>query len=249
MRWNTALRGLAAGLSVASGLVCATGLQVAPTGLEFTPSSPAQGLWLTNTGDRELHAQVRAFHWTQANGKDELTSTQALVVSPPMLDLQPGGRQLVRVIRTGGPAATGASEEAFRVVVDELPLPGEQQDTGVQYVLRYSIPVFVGPANPPDAAAVGTALHWTFAHTDGQIALQVQNSGTRHAQLANLSLIPATGAALEVSAGLLGYVLPGMTMRWLLQVTEQQIGAGTKLEVRINGKPVDQAIPLGDLPR
>lgn len=249
MRWNTALRGLAAGLVVACcNPLGATGLQVAPIGLEFTPAKPAQGLWLTNTGDRALHAQVRVFHWTQADGKDELASTQALVVSPPMLDLPPGHRQLVRVIRTGGPAG-GGSEEAFRVVVDELPQAGESQNTGVQYVLRYSIPVFVGPANPPDAAAVGAALRWSFVRRDGQLALQVRNTGTRHAQLANLSLRPTTGPVIEVSGGLLGYVLPGMTMHWPLRAPEKQLGAGTKFEVRINGKLVDQATPLGDLPR
>jgi fimbrial chaperone protein len=250
MRWKTALGGLTAGLSViCCGPAGATGLQVAPIGLELTPASPTQGLWLTNTGDRELHAQVRVFHWIQVDGKDELASTQALVVSPPMLDLQPGGRQLVRVIRTGGPAAAGASEDAFRVWVDELPQPGEQQNSGVQYVLRYSIPVFVGPVNPPDAVSVATALHWSFARANEQVALQVQNTGTYHAQIANLSLVPSIGAMTEVSSGLLGYVLPGMTMRWPLQVPPNQITAGTTLKVRINGKPIDQAIPVGELPR
>ena len=54
MHLQTALRLLIAGLLVACSPVGASGLQVAPIGLEFTPASPAQGLWLTNTGEREL---------------------------------------------------------------------------------------------------------------------------------------------------------------------------------------------------
>jgi fimbrial chaperone protein len=242
-------RALFAGLLVACGQVGASGLQVAPIGLEFTPASPAQGLWLTNTGDRELHAQVRVFHWTQADGKNELAPTQALVASPPMLNLQPGARQLVRVVRTGGSGAAGGGEDAFRVLVDELPQAAQAESSGLQYVLRYSVPVFVGPAAPPDEAAVGAALHWSFVRDGAQLMLAVHNDGTRHAQLSEVSLVPPVGDAVVVSPGLLGYALPGMTMRWPLTPPADRAGAGMKLKARINGKPVDQAFAVGDLPR
>jgi len=144
---------LLAGLLAAATPAAASGLQIAPTGLQIAPGGPAQALWLTNTGDRELRAQVRAYRWSQANGKDDLEATQALVASPPMLNIPAGGRQLVRVIRTGQDAAAG--EQAFRLLVDELP-QGAATTTGVQYVLRYSVPVFVGAA-PASAAA----LQWS----------------------------------------------------------------------------------------
>src|SRR5690348_17457070 len=81
------LRGLAAALLIACGPACASGLQVAPVGLEFAPGGTAQGVWLTNTGNDLLRAQVRVFHWTQADGQDVLTPAQGLVASPPMLNL------------------------------------------------------------------------------------------------------------------------------------------------------------------
>jgi fimbrial chaperone protein len=246
-RWLT--RGLlAAGLAMAYGMAGASGLQVAPTGLEFLPSSsPAQGLWLTNTGDQPLHAQVRVFHWTQVDGKDVLTRTQALAASPPMLTLAPGAQQMVRVIRLGAPETSG--EDAYRLLVDELPQPGQQKQTGVRYVLRYSIPVFVEPANPPDAAAIAAALRWSLVREGASIALQAQNTGAVHAQIADVSLLPPGGTSITVSAGLLGYVLPGMTMRWSLKVSASRLPSGTQLKGEINGKPVEQAFAVGDLPR
>ncbi|MBS0432871.1 MAG: molecular chaperone [Proteobacteria bacterium] len=239
---------LAAGLAMACGMAGASGLQVAPVGLEFLPSSsPALGLWLTNTGAEPLHAQVRVFHWTQADGKDVLTPTQALVASPPMLSVAPGAQQMVRVIRLG--EKTAAGEDAYRLLVDELPQPEQQKQTGVRYVLRYSVPVFVEPAVPPDAAAIAAALRWSLVRDGDGIALQARNAGATHAQLSDASLLPPGGAAITLSAGLLGYVLPGMTMRWSLRLSAAQLPSGTQLKVAINGKPVEQAFAVDDLPR
>src|SRR5512146_2569858 len=124
---HSVLRGLAAALLIACGSAGASGLQVAPVGLEFAPGSTAQGVWLTNTGNDLLRAQVRVYHWTQSDGKDVLTPAQGLVASPPMLNLQPGAQQLVRVIRTGAPA--GPNEDAYRLLIDELPQPEKEEKT------------------------------------------------------------------------------------------------------------------------
>ncbi|NCT66477.1 MAG: molecular chaperone [Rhodanobacteraceae bacterium] len=248
MRSKLAIRGLAAALSLACSPAGASGLQVAPIGLEFAPASPAQGLWLTNTGDKPLHAQTRVFHWTQANGKDELTATQAMLTSPPMLDLAPGGRQLVRVIRTGAAATVG--EDAFRVLVDELPQPDPQrQASSVEYVLRYSIPVFVGGAPPVAGAAAASTLQASFERGSDGLALVVHNAGARHVQLSNVSLLGADGHEQLLSAGLLGYVLPGMTMRWPLPAPAGAFDAGVRLKARINGEAVEQTIAVSALPR
>ena len=153
---HTLPRGFALACLLAAAFdASASGLQIAPTSLTIATGGPAQGLWLTNTGERELRAQVRAYHWSQSTGKDQLDPTQAIVASPPMLSIPPGGRQLVRVIRTGQDAQA-SGEQAFRLLVDELPLGGEDKQSGVQYVLRYSVPVFVGTSGTP-------TLQWSGA--------------------------------------------------------------------------------------
>lgn len=239
---------LLAGMAAICGSAGASGLQVAPVGLEFRPSDPAQGLWLTNTGQESLHAQVRVFHWIQTNGKDELAPTQTLVASPPMLTLAPGARQMIRVIRLGNTNA-GATEDAYRLLVDELPQTTPQQQIGVHYVLRYSVPVFVNPATAPDAQAAAASLHWSLVNGNDGPALQIYNAGSVHAQISEVSLSDSTGAETMVNAGLLGYVLPGMTMRWPLKTVSEQLRSGIRLKAVINGKPVEQTLALGGLPR
>lgn len=249
MRKRLLPRGLlAAALVAVCSVAGAASLQVAPIGLEFLPSDSAQGLWLTNTGGDRLRAQVRVFQWSQVDGEDVLTPTQALAASPPMLSLEPSAQQLVRVVRLDTPGPSGG-EQAYRLLVDELPQPDSAKQSGVRYVLRYSIPVFVAPAPPPDAATVAETLHWSLVQDGDGIALQARNSGAFHAQLSQVSLLPPGGTSIELTAGLLGYVLPGKTRRWPLKQTTAQLPPGTRLKVSINGKAVDQTFAIDALPR
>lgn len=216
----------------------ASGLQIAPTSLALAPAGPAQALWLTNTGDHELRAQVRAFHWSQASGHDELEATQALVASPPMLSIPPGGRQLVRVIRTGQAAASG--EQTYRLLVDELPLGDskEAKQTSVQYVLRYSVPVFVGASGTP-------SLQWSTAIDHDGLRIEIRNSGSAHAQVSALNLSQPGAAPVELVPGLLGYVLPGATMHWTVALPAGTNTANASLKALINGEPTDQTLSPG----
>src|SRR5690606_7700691 len=82
----------------------------------------------------------------QENGEDVLKPTQDLVVSPPMLTIPPGQRQMVRLVRVGAGLGPPASEKTYRIVMDELPVALGAESEGVKFVLRYSVPIFIAPA-------------------------------------------------------------------------------------------------------
>ncbi len=232
---------LAIMLLAAYGAVSAAGLQVAPISLNVPANQTAEGLWLSNTGDSTLHAQVRVFRWTQADGKDQLTPSRGLVISPPMVELATGKRQLVRVIRVGAPpSGSTATEDAYRVLVDELPID-TAKGQGLQFVLRYSVPVFVAPIGK---VAVTPHLTWSLQQENGHAALTVSNNGTGHAQLSQLSFTDRAGKKTQISAGLLGYVLPGARMQWTLKAPAQVFTGGGTLNARINGETVTQPLSL-----
>lgn len=237
---------LAAGLSLAGAGAAASGLQVAPVSLTLQAVQHADGLWLSNTGSDQVHAQVRVYRWTQADGADQLTPSQELVISPPMLGIQPGDRQLIRVIRIGAPpAGSDAVEAAYRLAIDELPVQ-DGGKKGLQFVLHYSVPVFV---EPQDKAAVAPQLHWTLQREGDHAALVVSNTGTGHAQLSDLSYSDRAGHRTAIAGGLLGYVLPGATMHWTLkQPATVFAGTGT-LEATINGAKATQTLSLADRAR
>jgi P pilus assembly chaperone PapD len=126
----------------------AASLQVAPTSLQLSARQNAEALWVSNSGSAPVSVQARVFRWTQRDGRDQLDPTSDLVVSPPMQSLAAGQQQLIRVVRAQ-PEAPDA-QLSYRVIVDEVPTldPNRQ---GMQFVLRYSLPVFI----QPDGSAAG----------------------------------------------------------------------------------------------
>lgn len=230
---------LLVGACLASSGALASGLQVSPVSLTLQATQNASGLWLGNTGSDVVHAQVRVYHWTQPNAKDTLTPSRGLVISPPMAEIKPGQRQLVRVIRIGAPPGD-AIEGAYRLAVDELPIDVEGKK-GLQFVLHYSVPVFVEPAGSP---TVAPQLHWQVRLDGKHITLQVLNSGNGHAQLAGLAFIDHGAHRTAIDDGLLGYVLPGATMHWTLKLPAADFADGGTIEARINGAQATQVFAL-----
>ena len=190
----------------------ATSLQVAPTSLQLEARQRAGELWLTNSGTSPVKLQVRVFRWVQQGGQEQLLPTDELMASPPMQELAAGQQQLVRVMRpTREPPA---AQQYYRLIVDEVPDLATRAE-GMQFVLRYSIPVFVQPASGKLAPQLQARL---VTLGDGRNGVEVANSGNSYAQIADLALGSAQRPRI-VHPGLLGYVLPGQVMRWPIERT------------------------------
>jgi fimbrial chaperone protein len=223
------------------GQAGASGLQVAPISLNLQARQNAEGLWLSNTGDAPLHAQVRVYNWTQNGGAEQLVPSRGLLLSPPMLQIAAGDRQLVRVIRVGAPPNGGAAvEDAYRVVVDELPVD-VQNKQGVNFVLRYSVPVFVEPAGK---TSVTPKLSWSLQREGDHALLEIRNSGDGHAQISQLDFTGRDGKAMSLGNGLFGYVLPGAQMRWILKPPADAFTGGGTLHAKVNNEAVAQPVSL-----
>ena len=89
-----------------------------PTDPRIAATEQATALWLENHGKEPITLQIRVHDWAQTGGTNQESATQAVVISPPIATVEPGQRQLVRVIRREAPVA---GEKAFRLLVDELP--------------------------------------------------------------------------------------------------------------------------------
>lgn len=232
------------GLLLSSSVAMASGLQVSPISLSLQAKENASGLTLSNTGDNEVHAQVRVYQWSQDEKGDQLTASRGLLASPPMIKLQPGEKQLIRIIRASAPpSGVGAVESSYRLSIDELPIKSAEQKSGLQFALSYSLPVFVKPVG---ITKTTPRLQWSYSlQPDGeQMNLRVSNSGNGHAQLADLSIIDDAGDSIDLHQGLLGYVLPGATMNWTLKIPPSALMTGGKFKVMINGIQTTQNITL-----
>lgn len=184
----------------------------------------AGALWLENKGKAVAVVQIRIFAWSQQNGDDAYSEQSPVTVSPPMAQIAPGGRQMVRLV---SPQASRASAEtAYRIVVDEIParvieepVAGDSSPgrAGVRFQMRYTIPLFVyGAAGPSPSVQQGDAsLRCALGERDGRKILTIRNASPLHVRLVDLRLDGASGP-LAFPDGQLSYVLAGASRSWSL---------------------------------
>lgn len=201
-----------------------------PVDPRIAADQSAAALWLENRGAQPVTLQVRTFAWDQATGEDAYREQDAVVASPPIAQVGPGERQLVRLIRR---APDGPGEHAYRLLIDELPQPRQTSDQALSAHLavqmRYSVPLFTFGTQPVGAAPT---LSSRVELSGGKRWLVVANGGSAHARLTDLRTRDHQGEA-SVRPGLIGYVLPGATMRWELPA---DAASPSSYVVAVNGR-------------
>lgn len=259
MKFPVRLAAAAIALSLSRMAFAAASILVWPIDPVIEHDESGAAIWLENNGKSASRIQIRALRWTQANGTDELVAQDHIVVSPPAAEIQPGQRQLLRLIRTV--AVPTGKEEAYRILIDEIPGPagaGAAQDggagvqadggAGLAFQLRYSVPLFVSGAGAwtredarkhPDSKAAGQpVLTYSVQNRQGQRRLVVRNSGPVHARLSQVDYTLA-GRKVWTVPGLLGYVLPGAEMLFEIPAAVQ---AGGVLKAHVNSDRESRAI-------
>lgn len=222
----------------------AAGLQISPISVTMPADKKADEVWLRNSGAEVVHAQVRVYLWSQSNGTDVLTPDNNMVASPPMVQINPGQQQLVRLVRVGALTAPAANERSYRLLVDELPIKKAHSKAGLDFVFRYSIPVFISGTAP-----ARRELGWSVQQVSGHTWLEVRNTGTSHGQLANIEFTPPNGKPTMVANGLVGYVLPGQYRRIQLSAPPSLFTQGGSFTGMINGtKTSASAAPITKAP-
>lgn len=218
----------------ASTSVRAATVVIWPVDPVLKPGEQTTGLWLENKGDTPVTLQVRSFDWSQASGEDRLIQQDDVVASPPIATVEPGKRQLVRVFRRAVAQPGSPAEKSYRLIVDELPqVPSIDAQggtsAGLAVQMRYSIPLFAYAA---DTSGKAPLLVPTYRASGTARTVEIRNAGIVHARLTDLRLVSG-GKEHVIKAGLVGYVLPGATLR--LPLPDNSPGIVT---VGVNGKDV-----------
>lgn len=212
----------------------AASLQISPVMIILRAGQGAHGITLQNMGDKAVYGQVRIFLWDQNNNDDVLTATQEVVASPPILQIGAKSSQIIRLVRRSEQLPD--RELSYRILIDEVPRDGDGPASGIDIRLRYSVPMFVLPAE--QGPALAPQLAWSVYRKDGHWMLRVRNSGSGRAQIAALELRNAAGKNFVIAEGLFGYVLAGRQREWRLPTPDDADLAGTlAVKANINAKP------------
>jgi fimbrial chaperone protein len=203
---NVVIRVLAAILlAVAMRMAAAAqSLSVLPVNVLMGPGQQASSLTVTNQGSTKTAIQIRAFAWNQDGDQDVLTSSDLVVVSPPIATIPPGASQVVRLILREPPPVR---ESTYRILLDQIPPPSEPGV--VHVVLRLSIPIFAQPRT-----RVNPDVRFRLEARDGQLYLVGSNNGRRHVAIREIELSTSHGRTLKAEAGTSPYILAGVTRHW-----------------------------------
>ena len=178
----------------------AQALAVSPTIVEMPPGKHSAVIEVSNAAATPVDIQIRGYDWRQVEGRETLTDSATLRLSPSIVTIPAGGKQVLRMIVPDG---ARAQEGDWRILLDQLPRPVE--GAGLQIKLRMSIPVF--------AYATKTAtpdLRWRLA--DGR--LEAVNAGPRFVRFNALALRTADGREAALPLGPTPYLLPGTSRSW-----------------------------------
>lgn len=219
-------------LMMLGGAAGAANLQISPVMVNLRAGQGATGLSMQNMGDAPVYGQVRVYLWEQKDGDDVLTPTQDVVASPPIIQIGPKSSQIIRLVRRS--QALPPTELCYRILIDEIPREDNTPAAGVDIRLRYSIPMFVLPADERRAPV----LAWSVFKKDDAWMLRVRNSGNQRAQIGALAFSNAAGKQFVMAEGLFGYVLAGQLREWRLpSPADADLGGALTVKASINTQP------------
>lgn len=185
-------------------------LELAPITLTLVPDKPGL-LYIADRGTAPVMVQIEAYAWSQSGGKDQLSSSDALLISPPMTSIAPGERQVVRVLADDRYNVSGV-EKAYRLLISQIPAANASSGQ-VKVLLQFSLPIFVG-----DEKALPAAVSWRAQATGEKVVLTAHNAGGRAAKFIGLKITSNDLMPIKSVTKNIAYILPGADYTWHLQV-------------------------------
>lgn len=217
------------------GVICSVGLclpvhagsfSVSPVRIFMKPSDRAVAVTLVNEDIIELVLQADVYEWTQQQaGVDELKLSEDLLLSPPIIKLAPGARQVVRLALLR--PADLERQLTYRLIVRELPEVGQARERTLQVPisLALSMPVFITPTSAKRVVACGL-----INQPNGSLAVRCANRGNAYAQVRDAAVLSAGKIISHFEGGV--YILPGAEKTWPIPAVDK-IGAVGEVKLRI----------------
>lgn len=210
----------AAKLALLAGTVLpisAGNFAVNPVRVELSARQLHSTLKIANGGDEKVTVQVHAVSWGKGGNDESLEDTNDVIVNPPIFTMAPHQTQLIRLGLREFKASV--AEQTYRLILEEVPPPLKPDFNGLRTLLRISIPIFVVPPQPAQPL-----LLWQVRRSPDGPILSVENRGTGHIQLKQISVSRAPGGEPIFTGVHAVYVLPGGQTEWRMNGVETGSG-------------------------
>jgi fimbrial chaperone protein len=202
---------------------------VSPVRIYMTPKDRAIAVTITNDGDEELVMQADIYSWKQKpNGEDDLTLSEDLFLSPPIIKLAPKARQVVRLAVL---TPTKSNDElTYRLIIREVPeVKPVKENVALEIALAFSMPVFITPKTAK--SDISCTAERLAANT---IKATCENKGNAYVHPREFALKNSAGAVLA-SRDSGGYILPGIKRSFDIKAASGNIAGGkAKLSITLD---------------
>jgi fimbrial chaperone protein len=199
---------LTAALLALAGPAAAGSLEIGPTSVQMIGPERTSTIRIKNIADADTTVQVRTVDWTQQSGQDVYTPSTTLLASPPLIKLKPGESQVIRLVIERTPAQP--QEKAYRLILDEIPNPGEVNGAAVHQSLRALVPIFITPST-----SARPRLTWSATRSGDGVVLTAANNGATRERLVGLTV---NGNGAQIGPPLDGYILSNASHSWTVAV-------------------------------
>lgn len=214
--------------AVAQPGICGS-FEVNPIRIDLAPQERSAALTVKNNGTESVVVQVSVLAWSQQDGRDVLSPTSEILVSPPIATIAPDKEQIIRVGLRRAPDKE--RELSYRLFLQEVPAPPKPGFQGLQVALRVGLPVFVQPRSGPAKAT----LLWDAQLRDANtVSLKLMNKGTAHIQISDVEMFLPSETEPIASHSSLVYVLPGQSREWELRLKHARVAKTDRLRLKVS---------------
>jgi fimbrial chaperone protein len=198
----------------------------------MAPGDRATAITIINEGNEELVMQADLYEWKQKpDGQDELTLTEDMFLSPPIIKMAPRSRQVVRLARLV--PIQSARQITYRMIAREVPeAKAANENIQIQIALAFSMPIFITP--PGAKAKLGCTVERVAANSINAVC---ENSGSAYSHPTTIVLNNAAGEKIADNQ-IGGYILPDIKRSFSIKREGGAIPAGeAQLAITLdNGK-------------
>jgi fimbrial chaperone protein len=156
--------------------------------------------------------------WTQVDDQDVQVETNDIVITPPIVSIQPKSAQVFRAALFK--ASAHLAEQSYRIVLDDISEDvAEKSANGLSFRFSHNLPLFYAPLISVDSVV------WSVceSHVAGKSCFLMENKGNRHVKIIKFSALSATKEELSSVSKT---VLAGSSNKWFystIQGTEHTI--------------------------
>lgn len=211
---------------------------VSPVRINLSPRRPTAAMEVTNLANSPVTVQAHVVAWDVKHGSVVYSDSDDILLNPPIFTLRPHEAQYMRL---GLRFPNESPEEVdYRLILEQVPQPPKPGFSGLQTILRISIPIFSVPLKP-----IEPQITWRAVRAgNGSMCVIAANRGSAHIQIKELTINTSSANHPAFRTTNLSYLLPGQSETWTVSKQRKAGMAVIRIEAITDAGEIHEALAL-----